>query len=90
MKPELANVSCLRVNNVKTIPTGAAIHGQAISVSGYLYDFTKVGTAAKLSPRMLKAIAIFPTLVICHKTSPSMESAPVSYTHLTLPTIYSV
>src|SRR5574339_67570 len=76
MKPLLANVSSLRVSSVRTTPKEDAIQGQASSLSGYLYDFTMVGTAARPSATILKNIATLPTFVMIHKANPTNDRNP--------------
>lgn len=82
MNPEFAKVSSLRVKSVRTTPNEVAIQGQAISVSGYLYALTIVGTAAKPSATILKKIAILPTFVISHKIKPTIDKNPQSKSNL--------
>lgn len=76
MKLELAKVNPVSVNKVSTTPIEVANQGQAISVSGYLYALTIVGTAAKPSAKILKTIAIFPTFVINHRINPMTDKNP--------------
>lgn len=76
MKLELAKVNSVSVNKVSTTPIEVANQGQAISVSGYLYALTIVGTAAKPSAKILKTIAIFPTFVINHRINPMTDKSP--------------
>lgn len=84
MKPLLAKVSSFRVSKVKPTPNDVAIHGQASSVSGYLYDLTIVGTAAKPSAIMLKNIAMLPIFVINHKASPTKDRNPQNKSKLVI------
>src|SRR5437016_5694317 len=64
------------VSNVKNPFRPVASQGQALSVSGKLYAFLKVGPYAKQSANMLKRIARSPILVKYHRRSASKESAP--------------
>lgn len=73
IKPLLANVHSPKVSNVKVTPIQVASQGNAISVSGYLYALTNVGSAARPSATMLKKIATLPTFVINQRISPMTE-----------------
>lgn len=82
MKAEFAKLKLARVKSVRATPKTVAIQGQASSVSGYLYAFTIVGTAANPSATMLKKMATLPTLVINHNTKPTIDRNPQSTSNL--------
>ncbi len=48
----------------------------AFSVSGFVYDFTILGVAARPSAIIAKAIARLGIFVTCHKIKPSSDNVP--------------